>query len=407
MRFLHIIPYFLRATKTGGPAVQLGRLAISLISLGHTVRIVTSTGNLNEEIDLIFHDDHFDTDEGGVRTTYFRRKKDIFPSTYYYAPKLRDWLLKHLDEYDIVIIHGIWTYFSWMGARICQNKKIPYLFFVHGSLDPWAIKHHWFKKKPYWHLVEKTNLRKSSGIIALSEDEAAQVGNLKIKKPIYIAKNGLLFPVQHENDPNKILKNLIPGLEDRPFVLFISRIHPKKGIDILLQAWEKIIIEHPDWRLVLAGPDESGYIKQIIHKIHQYNISQSIFLPGLVEREFKAALLQKARIFVLSSYSEGVPGSVIEAMAYGQPVVITTGCHLPEVVEYQAGIIVEPEYISVANALLKLIGDPILCQQMGKNAEQLAYQTFDEQKVAVGFVNFCQKILEGNTRSETDVNIKY
>lgn len=370
------------------------QLAQALQMLGQFVRIVASNGNLDEDIKLAFNDDSFETLENGVPTTYLKRRNYFFPPTFYFTPKLQAWLITNLDQFDVVVIHGVWTYFSLMGSRLCQKLNKPYLFFVHGSFDPWAINYHRLNKILYWHLLEKQNLKKSNGIIVLSQDEAAQVKRMGIIKPMFRARNGLLLPVQRVNDAEGVLANQIPELSNHPFVFYMSRLHPKKGLAVLLHAWSQICSNHPEWRLVIAGPDEGGYLTQLISTVEELNLQHSVIFTGLVSGEVKAAFLQKAEIFVLPSFSEGVPGSVIEAMSFGLPVLITPGCHLPEVAEAQAGLIVEPEKMVVAEGLECLINDSGLRKKMEKNAEELARQQFDETKVAAGLVSFCQSLID-------------
>lgn len=393
MKILHIAAYYIRATKSGGPALVIDQLARALEHEGHQNHVVTSTGNLDAEINLPFTSGEVDVDERGISTTYLRRNSTILPPTFYNTPNLENWLEKHIREYDIVIVHGMWTYFSWRGARICQKHKVPYLVFIHGSLDPWALKHHGSKKIPYWWLIEKPNLEKASGIIVLSEDEAQQVRSMKIDRSIFQARNGLLFPITKMEDSSGEISRNLPEISKHPFVCFISRLHPKKGLEILVKAWRSIIFQYPEWRLVIAGPDEGGYLSRLQELVKANGLEETVCFPGLVQGDFKTALLQEASIFTLPSYSEGVPGSVVEALAYGKPVVITPGCHMPEVAKNNAGLIVEPEATSLARALGELISNEQLREQMGRNAEILAREQFDELKVAEGLVDFCQEIL--------------
>jgi glycosyltransferase involved in cell wall biosynthesis len=393
LKILHLIPYFIRATKTGGPALQLAGLAESMQMLGQEVVIVTSTGNMNEDIDLVFTGDIYETSEHGLHTIYLRRKDHLLPPSYYYAPALGRWLKDNINRFDIVVIHGTWTYFSLIGARICQKANKPYLFFVHGSFDPWALKYRRIKKLPYWHFIEKFNFKRANGVIVLSQDEVEQVRAMGIEKPAFLARNGLLFPVQRVDDPGNLLACQWPALGNHPFVCFMSRLHPKKGLEVLLEAWSRVYPNYPEWRLVIAGPDEEGYLEILQSLIQKLGLDESVLFPGLVGGDVKAAFLQRASLFVLTSFSEGVPGAVTQAIAYGVPVLITPGCHLPEVADAQAGLVVEADVESVTSGLGRLLVDGNLRRQMGKNAERLARNEFDEMKVATGLVQFCQSLL--------------
>lgn len=369
--------------------MQLSRLTQAEQAIGNHVKVVTTNGNLDEQIELEFVGDVFETLEEGVPTVYLRRKSNILPPTYYYAPALLTWLNVNIVQFDIVIIHGTWTYFNWACARICRKYDTPYLIFVHGSLDPWALNHHRWKKIPYWHLIEKSNFEDASGIIVLSEDENNQVRELGIDKPVYMARNGLLHPVPYVVNPDDLLEKRLPEIGGYPFVLFMSRLHIKKGLDVLLSAWERIHSQFPEWRLVIAGPDENGYLENLRH-----SHNGTVYFPGLLLGDIKAAFLQKASLFVLPSLSEGVPGAVVEAMAYGLPVIITPACHMPEVEFARAGLIVEPEAMAIADGLLVLLANNDLRNRMGFEAKELSKGVFDEIKVAKGLIAFCQSLLD-------------
>jgi len=393
INILQAIPYYIRASKTGGPALVAHRLSLALMSVSN-IKVLTTNSDLTQEVALPAQDDWLEIDEQGVSTVYLRRSQGWLPLTYYYAPTLSRWLATNLKAFDIVIVHGVWTYFSWKVPQLCQNLGKPYLFFLHGSFDPWAMNYRRIKKLPYWYLVEKRNVRNAAGIIALSQDEADQVRAMKIEKPVFIARNALFFPLPRLDNPRTLVAQFWPELADSLFVFFMSRLHPKKGLDILLEAWTQVVGRNPAWRLVIAGPDEDGYLQTLVEIVERRGLQNTVLFLGLVSGALKTALLQSASIFTLPSYSEGVPTAVIEALGCGLPVLITPGCHLPEVAEARAGLIVEAQSQAVAAGLERLMSNAALRQQMGRNAEQLARTEFDEMKVALGLVDFCRHILQ-------------
>lgn len=392
INLLQAIPYYIRATQTGGPAPVAHRLSQALLSYAG-VKVLTTDGNLGREVTLPGESDALEVDEQGVQTVYLRRSRRWLPPTYYYAPGLSSWLEQNLMAFDVVIVHGFWTYFSWKVPQVCRGAGKPYLSFLHGHLDPWALNYRRAKKLPYWYLLERSNVRRAAGIIALSQDEASQARAMKLEQPVFIARNALLFPLPHLESSQNLVGQSWPGLANAPYVLFMSRLHPKKGLDILLEAWAQITSKYPDWRLVIAGPDEGGYLQMLRQMVDRLGLQNTVLFVGFVSGDQKTALLQNASIFTLPSYSEGVPTAVIEALGYGLPVVLSPDCHLPEVAEAQAGLVVEPNSLAVYLGLDRLMSDAGLRRQMGRNASQLAYEQFDEMKVAAGFVGFCQSLL--------------
>lgn len=389
LKILQAIPYYIRATNTGGPAPVAHRLSRALSSYA-SVKVLSTNGDLNQDIVCPLN---VDVEEQGVSVHYLKRSARWVPPTYYYAPKLNGWLESNLQNFNLVVIHGIWTYFSLRVPRLCRRLGVPYLYFLHGSLDPWALKHRGYKKLPYWNLMEKNLFRYAAGFIALSESEGSQLRAMNYEQPVFIARNGLEFPLQRIPSHTEIVNNKWPELTGHKYVLFLSRLHPKKGLEILIESWARVKEEHSDWRLLLAGPDEEGYLTKLQKMVTSLGLEKDVHFLGLVTGELKAALFQSASIFVLPSFSEGVPTAVIEAMGYGLPVVVTPGCHLPEVNNSNAGLEVEPTLVGVTNGLLTLIENSAMRQEMGQNAEKLAQSEFDEQKVAEDLVEYCKEVL--------------
>jgi len=394
IKFIHIIPYFLRATKSGGPAIALNRLATSLIELGNDVTVVCSTGNLDSEVDIRFDGDVYYTQENDIPTIYFRRNKFFLPPTYYYSPSLAKWLDKHLCEYDVVTLHGTWTYFSLAGWRACRTHHKPYLQYVHGYLDPWAFNYHRWKKAPYWYGIERRIFNQASGIVAVTLDEIQYVKQKGIQSPIRLIPYGVSLKQHHQVYPIDIVYTKWSQLKDSRYILFMSRLHEKKGIDLLLPAWAKLHYTYPEYKLVIAGGDEGGYQLELESMQNRLEIKNSVVFTGYVSGEIKNCLLENASLFILPSYSEGLPNAVLEAMAASLPVIITPGCHLPEVEQYKAGLIVTPDISSIIDALQKLLSNPELLKQMGDNAYQLVQSEFSQEKMGKKFEAWSMEIIE-------------
>jgi glycosyltransferase involved in cell wall biosynthesis len=184
-----------------------------------------------------------------------------------------------------------------------------------------------------------------------------------------------------------------PALAERPFLLFLSRLHPKKGLDLLIPAFAAVAHEFPDWFLVLAGPDEGGYRGQLERMVADRGLKHRILFTGMVTGEAKAALLAHTDCFVLPSYSEGFPVVVAEALGYGRPIVITTSCYVPEVAEGEAGFVVQPEMGALLVALREMMQDSALRDQCSQKALEVAKGHFTWEAVAKKTLDFYHEII--------------
>jgi glycosyltransferase involved in cell wall biosynthesis len=219
--------------------------------------------------------------------------------------------------------------------------------------DPWILnRSRWKKRLVHW-LFEDANFRKVNLWRALTTKEAAQIREAGIKAPIVVTPNGLrLEDYTKPTDPTAPIETpLVPALKKTgPRLLFLGRIHPKKGIDLLLAAWGKSRHLRKDWELVIAGPDEGGHLAQL-QQLARGEQGERVIFTGPVTGGKKNALLHSADMFVLPSRSEGFPVALLEAMACELPVVATRECNCPEVGSAQSGWECDASVESMTTAL--------------------------------------------------------
>jgi poly(glycerol-phosphate) alpha-glucosyltransferase len=301
-----------------------------------------------------------------------------WPAKFGYSPRF----LEELADFapDLTHTHGIWLYPSVVTNRYCRRNGTPYLISAHGMLDPWAIRNSRWKKLVASFLYEQAHLRGASCLRALCEAEARAIRQVGLKNPIAIIPNGIDLP--GEEVESRKQKVEIEGA-GRKVLLYLGRIHPKKGLVNLLRAWAAIQKSEArgrrsDWILAIAGWEEGGHEAELkalatglgipwadvrqqpqCNSISAFSFQLSAFSLLFLGPQFgadRAACYRACDTFILPSLSEGVPMVVLAAWAHGKPVLMTPQCNLPEGFTVGAATRVEPNAQSLEAGLLSLFG---------------------------------------------------
>lgn len=247
-----------------------------------------------------------------------------------------------------VHVHGLWQQSSAVAAPLARNTGKPYLISAHGMLESWALRSKRWKKSLYMALVERANLQGATCLHALTQSECEDYRRLGLHNPVAVIPNGVEVPTYVSE--HKFLDQF-PNLRGKRLILFLGRIHFKKGLDILCQAWARLHAQWPETQLVLAGPDFEGTQAQIEQLIADLHLSRRVTFTGMLAGELKWSALAASEVFVLPSYSEGLSVSVLEAMGAARPVIITENCHLPEVAHHGCGWVIQPNVDELQAAL--------------------------------------------------------
>ncbi len=278
-----------------------------------------------------------------------------------------------------VHVHGLWQQSSAITAPLARHTKKPYLISAHGMLESWALRNKRWKKSLYMALVERANLAGATCLHALTQAEAEDYRRLGLHNPIAVIPNGVEIPARTSRQ--KFL-NQFPSLAAKRLVLFLGRIHFKKGLDILCQAWARLSAKWPDAQLVLAGPDFEGTQARVEQLIATLGISRHVTFTGMLAGEMKWSALAASEIFVLPSYSEGLSVSVLEAMGTARPVVITENCNLPEVAQGDCGWVIQPNTDELETALSEALrSSPAELQEIGLRGQQLVANRYSWEVV--------------------------
>jgi glycosyltransferase involved in cell wall biosynthesis len=241
-------------------------------------------------------------------------------------------------------------------------------------LDSWALQQKRLKKALYAALVETRTLRQAACLRALTVNEVDDYRRLGLSNPIAIVPNGIGLPAGVNAN---LFWQTYPQLVGKRVVLFLGRLHQKKGLHLLVQAWAKLKRQADDAHLVIAGPDSDNMRVSLEQLTTELKLRSSITFAGMLIGERKWSALAAAKLFVLPSYSEGFSMAVLEALAMGIPVVVTVPCHVPEVTDHDCGWVIPSALTGLEGALEEFLQlSPAEASRMGERGRGLARQRF-------------------------------
>jgi len=370
MKILHVVISL--APEWGGPTKMVHELTEALVEKGVEVSLFAPVRRGGEaEI----------TCPKGVNMQLF---EEGFGARWWpgYSPGLARKVMQEMGKFDLVHIHELWSHPHLAASQAARKSGKPYVVTVHGGLEPWAINHKAFKKKIYWALFQRRILQRATALHAITDEEVKHIRACGIDNEILMIPNGInpqefcSLPVRRE------MERLYPQFVGKQVVLFLGRLHPIKGLDILARAFGKVAKMREDLCLLIVGPDSEGYKTEVVKILVSEGALDKVVFAGMLIGQEKLAVFGGADIFVLSSYSEGFSIAILEAMACGLPVIITRQCHFPEVAEAGAGLVIEPEVGQLAVAIERLLNEPELRQEMGRNGQRLVNDKFTWEKIA-------------------------
>jgi glycosyltransferase involved in cell wall biosynthesis len=264
--------------------------------------------------------------------------------------------------------------------RAAHRAGVPYMVSPQGSFHPWALARNGLAKRVYRTLLEGPLLGRASRLQALTSREAEQFRDAGLEAPSVVIPNGVDTDALAGTAPPLSRRLGLP--EGERTLLFLSRVHPKKGLDLLLHAFREVRREFPV-TLVVAGADAgSGYLPEMRRLSRELGVADHCRFLGEVQGSEKVEILLGADACALLSRSEGHPVAVLEALGAGRPTVLTTECNLPEVAEADAGWIVPPDAGAGARALLELFRDPDRAVLRGGRARRLVAGRFGWEGIA-------------------------
>lgn len=371
----------------GGPSKCVVELAQALGSFGIEVDIVNTNANGSTDLEVPLHT--------WIAKKYYRIQYFSYSRLldYKISLSLTSWLFQHVCEYDLVHTNGIFSYPVLSAYRACQQHQVPYVVTPHGMLEPWALSYKAWKKRLYYTLLEKPALHRASAMQMLASTEAKAVKPLNLKTPLIVVPNGI-NPQDFENLPDpELFYNNFPDTRNKKLIIFLGRIDPKKGLDLLAVAFGKIYTQLPQTHLIVAGPDNIGFLPTVQSYFNQAGCLDAVTFTGMLTGDTKYAALAAANIYVAPSYSEGFSVSVLEGMVSGLPCVITTACNFPEAATAKAAHIVDIDANSIFEALIECLKAPQESQAMGDRARQFILENYTWDTIATKMIDVYTCIL--------------
>jgi len=383
MNIAHILSHV--STVYAGVPIATRRMVSALSRLGMGVS-VWATGDPQEETAFL---------KEGISAHLYRAE---WPIGWRRSPDLARALENASEKPDIFHVHEVWSYPQHLAGKTALRRGIPYILAPRASLEPWRLTYKGFKKKVYLKLFGNTLIQNAVCLHAVATAEVEGFRRVGYKGPVFIVHNGIV-PEEFEGLPDPVeAETQWPTLQGRRVVLYLSRLSPEKGLDELIPAWSAVVKKpsYSDALLVLAGPDDRGYRFRVEEMIRKADLEKQVLLTGMVEGRHKFALMSRADICTLPSYSEGFSNSLLENLAAGKPVLITPGCNFPEVTKVGAGFCVEPERGSLEEGLRQLLDMPKeTLIAMGNNGRRLVMEHFTWGEAARKIATVYDAILKG------------
>ncbi|GAA4446211.1 glycosyltransferase [Ravibacter arvi] len=369
MKILNICAY---TWEIGGPARIIYDHTVEALEEGHEVHILSpcSPG-----------DKLYPAPEG-ARLIPCKRSLPISRFYREYSVELLRYLQHHINDYDVVHIHGIWHFGSL--APFLVKSNVPKIITIHGLLDQWAVNHHAWKKNLVSFLYQKKLLAKAAAIQVNNTDEESDVTQYLGYRPdnLVIIPNGMrMKDYRHLPEKGTFRKQFdIPA--DSPLLLFMGRLNVKKGLDLLLPAFRAFHSKAPRALLVLAGPDD-GYEAEAQRFVETHQLREAVKFVGMLTGDIKKAALSDATAFVLPTYSEGFSIAVLEAMASRLPAIVSDRTGFGDYTrQFDAAALTALNSDDLAKKIELTLTDAQYRQTKAQNAYKMVAELFDIKVVA-------------------------
>jgi glycosyltransferase involved in cell wall biosynthesis len=376
MKILHVLPSIDPAL--GGPMAGARHISAAMSRLGVGVEVLsleTPPKDVERDWSVKVH---------SLGETF---------SYYKYCPSLVSWLERNHGNYDALIVHGIWRYASLGVWRALRNKPTPYFLITHGMLDPWfksayPLKH--VKKTLFWWMFEHRVLRDARAVLFAceAERELARESFRPYKCRESAIGMGTGGPTQDFDGSGDTFFSRFPQLRGKRIILFISRIHRKKGCDLLIRAFGKIAPTDPRLHLVMAGPDEEGWQAELEQMAREAGVADRITWTGHLHDKWSA--FRASEVFALTSHTENYGQAIVEAMACEVPVLITNKVNIwHEIAADDAGLVANDDLEGAIQLLTEWVSiTPERRKELATNAGRSYRNRFEMDGFARRFVDF-------------------
>ena len=385
---MHVTPIYEPAYVYGGPARSLPMLCRSLVRAGAEVTVLTTNANGATDLDVPLGQP---VELGGVETLYYPRRS---PRGLCYSPELAKACEARVKRFDLVHATGMWTYPPVRAASISRRQGKPYVVSPRGMLMKWEMSHKAWKKWLYFYAVEYRRLKRSTGIHCTTQAEKDALRGLGLESRGFVVANGLDTSEFERLPARGRLRERLNISQDAQVLLFMGRLHPKKGIEETLAAFKLLSDKYPSLHLVLSGPDEGGYTETVRQWAAQSDLAGRVHLTGKLQDVERLAAFRDADVFVLLSHSENFGMGVAEAMACGLPVVVSEEVGIsPWIARSNAGFSARRDPSAAAQAIASLLDHPEEAYAMGERGKCLVASEFSADAVGLQMLAKYNEIL--------------
>lgn len=350
MRVLHVIPSV--SERSGGPATAIVPMCRALMQHGIDVQLLSTTDGLAET--------HDGVEYKGVPAFFFQPR---FGASFKYSRPLASWLSSNIQNFDLAHIHAVFNHSSVAAAQASRKAGVPYIIRPLGTLDPWSMTQKPLRKRLFWQLSGKAMLNSASAVHYTSEVEKLSTeGLLGLNHGKVIA---LGIDTNSNGDPRRMFAE--------PYVLVLSRLHPKKGLDLFIDVFLSLVRkgELENWRLVIAGDGPDDYVSKL--KAAASAQPDRIMFTGWLDEEKKHAALRGASLLALPSHQENFGLCVMEALAHSVPVLVSPNVNLAtEIVAANAGWVAALNEDALATKLTEALSDDDELTRRGRAGKQLS-----------------------------------
>lgn len=389
MKCLHVIPYMHPAA--GGPPVVVERFCAHTPALGWEAKVISTS--------LLCGDD------GARLQRDLRRRLDVTllpvdrPTLLGLSSRAAAAIAEAVACVDMVHVHTLWSPLGTMARRACQALRRPYVLMPHGMLDPYALGIKAWRKTLYLRLREAANLRAAAALVFTTrlEEERARQSLAWLPRGQVVALGADAAPADSKHVRRDRFMAAYPQARGRQVVLFLGRIHPKKGIERILAAMPAVAAKHPEVLLVIAGNGDADYVAGLHAKVDRSGLRGHTLFTGPLVNAAKWDAFACACLFLLPSHQENFALAVAEAMHMAVPVVVSDRVDIwPYIAREGAGLVVEDEAMpqGLECAILQLLRDPACARRMGENGRTLAQADFTWERAAANMVAVYKGVLE-------------
>lgn len=304
-----------------------------------------------------------------------------------------------LSRLDIIHAHGLWMFHTVNARKSAGQANLPLIVSPRGMLEPWTLQFHGWRKRLAWKLYEQENLLAARAFHATSEGELNSIRECGFHQPCAVIPNGVSVPDSPGSVARSVLEVKYPVLREKKWIVFLSRLHPKKGVSELLRVWGELSRQHPGWMLVIAGPPAPGLETRFPGEARQLGLERRVLFPGAVSGAEKQALLAHAEFSVLPTHSENFGIVVAESLAHGTPVITTREAPWRDLETYGCGWWIEDSEGALHQAAIQALSMSVEERgAMGIRGRDMVRARYSWEDVAARMAKFYEWILRGGQR---------